>query len=72
MMQAFRVETTIAPNGSLTIKHLPLPAGEAVEVIILLPERKPDPKSRYPLRGTKVEYRHPYEPVAQDDWEDLQ
>ena len=30
-MQAYRVETTIAPDGSLTINHLPLPVGATVD-----------------------------------------
>lgn len=67
-MQAYRVATTIAPDGSLTIKHLPLPVGEAVEVIILVQEYKTTTPHTYPLRGQKVVYHEPFAPVAHDDW----
>ena len=35
-MQAYRVETTVAQDGTLTLSNLPLRAGEAIEVIILV------------------------------------
>ena len=67
-MQAYRVETTIAPDGSLTINHLPLPVGATVEVIILVHASKPSSKDTYPLHGKTVVYREPFESVGQDDW----
>ncbi|PDV99959.1 hypothetical protein [Candidatus Chloroploca asiatica] len=67
-MQAYRVETTIAPDGSIKIVNLPFPRGEAVEVIILLPESRTTTTERYPLRGTPVVYHAPFEPVSEDDW----
>lgn len=67
-MQAYCIETTIAPDGSLTIKHLPLPAGKAVEVIILVQEQNNILTPPYPLQGQNVVLRDPFEPVAQDDW----
>jgi hypothetical protein len=36
-MVAYRVETTLSHDGTLTLDNLPLRAGEAVEVIILVP-----------------------------------
>ena len=36
-MQAYRVETTLTQDGTLTLRNLPFRAGEAVEVIILVP-----------------------------------
>ena len=67
-MQAYRVETEIQQNGTLTLENLPLRAGEAVEVIILV--RPPtNQESRYPLRGLPVQYIEPTEPVAEQDWE---
>ncbi|HXH14363.1 MAG TPA: hypothetical protein VNP04_31945 [Alphaproteobacteria bacterium] len=35
-MQAYRVNTTIQENGTLTVSRLPLQAGEVMEVIILV------------------------------------
>jgi len=67
-MQAYRVETTIAPDGSLTITHLPFPVGETVEVIILVQERPAASTTPYSLRGQNVVYHEPCEPVAQEDW----
>lgn len=67
-MQAYRVETEVQQNGTLTVQNLPLRAGETVEVIILVRPRL-NQTMRYPLRGLPVEYRQPTEPVAQQDWE---
>jgi len=33
-MQAYRTETTLTQDGTLTVSNLPLRAGEAVEIII--------------------------------------
>lgn len=71
-MQAYRVETTVASDGSLIIKHLPLPAGEAVEVIILVHEQKEPTGGQYSLHGTPVVYHKPFDPVGEEDWNVLQ
>ncbi|HEX8237635.1 MAG TPA: hypothetical protein VF600_16880 [Abditibacteriaceae bacterium] len=34
-MQAYRIETTIQQDGTLTLQHLPFQAGEPVEIIVL-------------------------------------
>ena len=67
-MQAYRVETTVQQDGTLTLDNLPLQAGEAVEVIILIHSSTAS-RTRYALRGTAVRYIDPNEPVAQADWE---
>jgi len=71
-MQAHRIETIVQKDGSLTVKDLPFQTGEVVEVIIL-PQRSIGtiPKA-YPLRGTKVEYYDPFEPVSESDWDACQ
>ena len=68
-MQAYRVNTTIQENGTLMVSHLPLQAGEVVEVIILVQPFIARPQDRYPLRGTPITYIDPTEPVAEADWE---
>ena len=68
-MQAYRVETTLEQDGTLTLHNLPLRAGEAVEVIILVQPAVASPENRYPLRGKPVAYIDPTEPVAEADWE---
>lgn len=67
-MQAYRVEAEIQQNGTLTLENLPLRAGEAVEVIILVRPTS-NQASRYPLRGLPIYYIQPTEPVAEQDWE---
>lgn len=67
-MQAYRVETIIDADGSLTIKHLPLPAGKAVEVIILIQEQQNMKTKSYTLHGQRVVLHEPFEPIAQEDW----
>ena len=71
-MQAYRVETTLEQDGTLTLSNLPLRAGEAVEVIILVQPPSVVSHQHYPLRGTSVHYSEPTEPVAQEDWEAAQ
>ena len=71
-MQAYRVETTLQQDGTLTLSNLPLRAGEAVEVIILVQPPVAVDRPRYPLRGVPVQYIDPTEPVAQADWEAVQ
>jgi hypothetical protein len=68
-MQAYRVETTVVQDGTLTLSNLPLRAGEAIEMIILVQPSAMHSHQRYPLRGTPVRYIDPTEPVAQADWE---
>ena len=72
-MQAYRIETTVAGDRTLTLKALPFPPGERVEVIVLPAPKPPVDGDRYPLRG-KLAYRYerPTDPVAEEDWEALQ
>ena len=71
-MQAYRIETTLTQDGTLTVSNLPLRAGEAVEIIILVQSPVSVDHPRYPLRGMPIQYREPTEPVAQADWEAAQ
>ena len=70
-MQAYRVETVLQQDGMLTLSNLPLQAGAAVEVIILVQPTAPQRANPYPLRGAPITYVNPTEPVAQTDWEVL-
>lgn len=70
-MQAHRSHTTVSGDGSVTVRDLPFPEGEEVEVIVLPrqrdTERGPGPTS---LRGSVRAYEHPFEPaVSPDEWE---
>lgn len=68
-MQAYRIETTLQKDGTLTLHHLPFQAGESVEIIVLVRSPQAQPAHRYPLRGAPIQYADPTEPVAQNDWE---
>lgn len=67
-MQAYRVETIIENDGSVTLQHLPFQAGESIEVIVLPRLAEDNSIERYPLRGQPVQLKDPFEPVAQEDW----
>lgn len=67
-MQAYRIETEVQQNGILTVQNLPLRAGEAVEVIIIVRPRLSQ-TSRYPLRSLPIQYKQSTDPVAEQDWE---
>ena len=68
-MQAHRIETTVAEDGTLVLHHLPFQAGEQVEVIVLKSVSNPKTNSLYPLRGEAGSYQDPTEPVAVKEWE---
>ncbi len=71
-MQAYTYELTIEKKGTLTLKNLPINAGEKVEVIVIpQPSHQPN-KERYPFWGKPIKYLNPTEPVAEADWEVLQ
>ena len=64
MVQAYRLETVLEKDGTLTMTDLPFPAGASVEVIILVQPTASHPSDRYPLRGSPITYMDPMEPVA--------
>ena len=74
-MKAYRIETTLTENGTLTLQGLPFQAGEPIEIIVLERQGKPsDSKDSnpYPLRGTVIRYDDPFEPtISPEDWEVL-
>jgi hypothetical protein len=69
-MEALRVETKLQHNGTLLLNNLPLRAGQALEVIILIRPQPLPATERYALRGTPVTYIDPLEP-AEPNWEAL-
>ena len=69
-MEALRVETQLQQNGVLLLKNLPLRAGQAIEVIILVKSQPQTTAERYVRRDTPVTYLDPFEP-AESSWEAL-
>ena len=70
-MQAFKTETVLAQDGTLTVRELPFRAGDKVEVIVLGEPRTSPPLEEYPLRGKVLRYERPTDPVAEEEWEAL-
>lgn len=71
--RAYRIETILAQDGTLTLEHLPFPAGAVVEVIVLPHVTPSQAQDRYPLRGTPYSYEGLMEPaVADGEWDALQ
>ena len=71
-MQAYRIETVVAQDGTITIRGIPFRTGERVEVVVFSLSYKPGGKKRYPLQGKPVRYLAPFESVAENEWEALQ
>ncbi len=76
-MQAYRVETTVELDGSLTVHDLPFLKGEKVEVIVL-PSRPKELQiikeaDLHPLQHMPAVYlQDPFAPAApEEDWEAL-
>lgn len=67
-MQAYRIKTVVIQNGAITIKGLPVRAGEKVDVIILSHSGSTG-KRHYSLRDKPVRYLAPFASVAENDWE---
>jgi hypothetical protein len=70
-MQAYRVERTVPGDKTLILEGLPFSTGDRIEVLIV----RQAPRgggSEYPLRGKPVEYKRPFESVAENDWDALQ
>ena len=67
MLQTYRIESTIAEKGILTVRGLPFRKGEKVAVIILSPVRQAAKSKRYPLWGKLIRYDAPFESVAVDN-----
>jgi len=68
-MLAHRVETIIQDDRTIRVVDVPFYAGEVVEVIILPHQPSTTGAKSYPLRGTPVDYRDPFQPVAESDWD---
>jgi hypothetical protein len=68
-VQAYRVETTIEKDGSVTLQHLPFQAGSSIEVIVLARVADDSFGEHHLLRDQPVLLTDPFEPVALEDWE---
>ncbi len=71
-MQTYHIETTVTSDGTVTIMGLPFRIGEKIEVVLRRRNDEKTPKEKYPLRGKLIRYDHPFESVAENDWNTLQ
>ncbi len=71
-MQVYAYKLTMKKKGTLTLKDLPINAGEKVEVIIIPRSSRHLDKKQYPFWGKPITYLNPTDPVAKADWEVLQ
>lgn len=69
-MQTYHIETVVSEEGVLNIRGLPLHPGEKVEVIVKSPSSShKNQKKLYPLRGKPIQYKSPFESVAENEWD---
>ncbi len=71
-MQVYAYKSTMGKKGTLTLKNLPINAGEEIEVIIIPRSSRQSDEKHYPFWGKPITYLNPTEPVAKADWEVLQ
>lgn len=69
-MYTFSTQTSVKKGKRVELKDIPFTEGEQVEVV-LIRVRKPSKSKRYPLRGRKIRYEAPTEPIALKDWDAL-
>jgi hypothetical protein len=68
-MQTYHIETVVSEEGVLNIQGLPLHPGEKVEVIVKSHSSShKNQKNLYPLRGKPIQYKAPFDSVAEDEW----
>ena len=63
-----RTETLVERNGTIILRDLPFHAGDKVVVVITTRSPSTIQPTAYSLRGLPVEYKNPFEPVAENDW----
>jgi len=67
-MQTYQIETVISEEGVLKIDGLPVHTGDRVEVIVKKQSSGNSKDNLYPLRGTSIHYKAPFDSVAEKDW----
>ncbi|MEK6324192.1 MAG: hypothetical protein AABN33_21345 [Acidobacteriota bacterium] len=67
-----RIETEVEQSGTIILRDLPFHEGEKVVVVITTHPAEAVQGNGYPLRGLAVEYKNPFDSVAEDDWSAMQ
>ncbi len=69
-MNAYRIEATLAEDGTVTIAPLPFKAGQRVEIIVLPVAGSGAGRGHERVRGKVERYDDPFEPAASpEEWE---
>lgn len=72
-MEAYRIETTISKDGSISVKGLPFSEGDKVEIVVRKHKREQaKSQEKYPLHGLQIRYSKPFDGVAENDWSVLE
>ena len=69
-MHTFSTHTSVKKGKRIELKDIPFAEGEHLEVLLIQVSMPPKSNS-YPLRGLKIRYDAPTEPVAMEDWDAL-
>jgi hypothetical protein len=69
--EAHRTEATIGGHGTLLLQNLPFEPGQPVEVLVVSRQRTEAEETSRSLLGSVLEYRDPFQPVADEEWEAL-
>ena len=70
MMPTIDRVVVMQKDGKLTLESLPFQAGETLQVIVL-PHHAQKVDQQQQLRGSVLQYKDPFTPVAIEDWEVL-
>ena len=70
-VEAHRIEATVGKHGNLVLENLPFEPGQPVEVLVLSKAAPSEGGQSKTLRGSVLEYHHPFDPVANEEWEAL-
>lgn len=70
-MNYFRIETTVPKDHKIVLENLPFKVGEPLEILVLGIEEKKPTHPPHTLRGRRIKYLSPTEPLPLDDWEIL-
>lgn len=70
-MNFLKIETQVPKDKKIVLEKIPFEVGEHLEIIVLSLSKAPPRFPPYTLRGKKIRYPNPTEPVAVEDWEAL-
>ncbi len=64
----YRIETQIQEDGKIMLNDLPFQKGESIVVVINTNVQENKSENKYPLHGVAINYKNPFEPIAENEW----